>query len=85
MEVVTFVGTMYLPDGDIRPVHKVANVTFIPPTWKCYVNWEEAGGKPMAFCMRFEHGEFTDAQLLEKMTAYLKKEWKVRYGEGAKP
>jgi hypothetical protein len=84
-EVSSFVGTMYLPDGDIRPVHKVGNYSFVPPQWKCCVYWEQDDGKKIGYAFRYEHLRFTDQQLIEQMTKYVNKEWEVRYAKGGKP
>jgi hypothetical protein len=78
-----FVGTIYLPNGDIRPVHKFCDDPFsIPPMFKCLVYWEQDDGKQMAFGMRFYEYEFKDdSQLLERFNYFLKKSWEAKEGK----
>jgi hypothetical protein len=70
-----FVGTMYLPDGNIRPVYKSKNPGFLPPTWICAVDWDGHDGKKIYAMIRYNDGEMTDKQLIKAMTMYLDSEW----------
>lgn len=80
--LVKFIGTMYLPDDDIRPVYKVLEDQFsIPMGFLCYVNWIQDDGKNMVCAFKFHQFEFTDDQLIPKMKEFLKPRWKERYGK----
>lgn len=74
---VDFIGNITLPDGDILPVNKITDFSFVPPRVLGHSIWTNQNMRQTAFCVRFEHDAFPDEVIVEKMRQFVFKEFET--------